>query len=118
VGAAGAIAHAHDRQIPAVEACQQVRDAVEAIDAHRLEVGAQYGFDGAFPTLVDPQLLRDPWQAIERLRLEPLRDPARGFAERSLLQRFGRDPLSLYLLQTGTQRIERLTLFALAFPRR
>ena len=99
---------AHHRQMAAVEARQQIGDAVQAVDAHRLEIGSQDRFDGPLPAPIDPQLLRDARLAIQRLRLEPLRDLAGHFAERRLLQRLGRHLRAQRLLPARAQGVERL----------
>ena len=115
--AAGTLARAHDRQVAGIETCEKIRDAVQTVDAHCLEVGTEHGLNGALPALLDPQLLREPRPAVESLRLEPLSNPAGGFAKRCLLECLRRHLLALRLLQPDAKRIERLTQLALMFAR-
>ncbi len=109
--------HADHRQVPAVEARQQVRDAVQPIDAHGLQVGSEHGFHGALPAAIHAQLLRHARLPIERLRLQPLGDLARHLAERRMLQSLGGHLRAQGLLPARAQCIERLRLLAFAVPR-
>ena len=101
----------------AVEAAKQIGDAVQAIDAHRLEIRSEDGFHRPLPAPVHPQLLRDARLLIQRLRLQPLRHLAGRLAERRLLQGLGRDLGTQSLLPSGSQCIEAVGLFTLSFAR-
>src|ERR1700730_11969330 len=109
-GDGGRFTHAHDRQMAAIEARQEIGDAVQTVDAHSREVRSQHRFYGALPAAIDAQLLRDARPAVERLGLQPLGELARGFAERRSLQRFGRHLRAQRFLPSRAQRIERLRL--------
>ncbi len=102
----------------AVEAVEHLRDAVEPVDADRLQIGAEHGFHRAFPAALDPQLLREPRALIERLGFQPLRDLAGCLAERRLLQGLGRDLHAHRGLPPGAQLVHGFRLLALAFARR
>jgi len=94
----------------AIEARQEIGDAVQTVDAHGLEVRSQHCFDGPLPAAIDTQLLRDARLAVERLRLQPLGDFAGSLAERRRLQRFRRYLRAQRLLPARAQRVEGLRL--------
>src|SRR5579863_6853486 len=108
----------------AVEARQEIGDAVQTVDAHSLEVRSQHRFDGSLPAAIDAQLLRDARLAVERLRLQPLaiaryRDLLQQFLQlgRSLLTRITRQcrtALQSFQCNRGLQLGERRALALLA----
>ena len=107
-----------DRQLASFEAAEQLRYAIQTVDANRFQIGAQHGFHGAFPAALDSQLLSEAGPAVERVRLQPLRGLARGLSERRLLQSLGGDLSADGALPLGAQFVDRLRLFALAIASR
>ena len=112
------LAGADHGQMSAVEGSQDIGDRIEAVHAHRLEVGAEHRLHGLLPPVLHAQLLSDPRIGIERLRLEPLGDLAGNLAERRLLQRLGGDLPPQRLLPALTQRVQPARLLALLLARR
>src|SRR5450631_2210855 len=94
----------------AVEAAEHVGNAVQPIDAHRLEIGPEDGLHRPLPAAIDAQLLRDARLMVQRLRLQPLRHLAGNLTERSLLKGFGGYLGAQGLLPLGAQRVESLRL--------
>ena len=101
----------------AVEAAEQLRNPVQAVDADRLEIGPQHGLDRALPAAFDPQLLGGARLVVHRMRLQPLSHAAGRLSERGLLQGLGRHLSPEGLLPLIAQEVERLGLLAFAVPR-
>ncbi len=99
---------AHEGQVAAIEIRQQVRDAVQPVDAHGLQVGSEDGFDRLLPAAFDPQLLRDPRLPVERLGFQPLGDLARSLAQGCRLQGFDRHLRAERRLPACAQGVEGL----------
>jgi hypothetical protein len=95
-----------------LKARQQRSDALQAVHAHRLEIGTEHRFHCALPALLDAQLLRDARQEMQRLRFQPFGDLSRRLAQRRLLQRLGGHEFSLRFLMACAQRIEHFGLLA------
>ena len=67
----------HHREMAALKARQQRCDALQAVHAHRFEIGTEHRFHGALPALLDAQLLRDARHEMQRLRFQPFGDFSR-----------------------------------------